>query len=215
MSPRGRRRDRSGPRQATAAPPRERLHEHLLHGSAATLPLELLGRRRNVANHRNPIAVLHDGFSLSARKEREPCADRGVARLRRLTSHPEGGWPRLHMRKACAFVSRDFRLFTARTATECSEGGASAVTRKEKTATDRTGALTRAHGSTRYRASLPCLVPSSRRIEGEEGGRRDGPLETETIRVRAKRACPISGSSSPGQRSVRAKLLALHQDGTT
>src|SRR5581483_12408331 len=52
--------------------------------------------------------------------------------------------------------------------------GRAPVAGKERTATDRTGALTRAHGSTRYRASLPCLVPSSRRIEGEEGGRRDG-----------------------------------------
>jgi hypothetical protein len=81
------------------------------------------------------------------------------------------------------------------------EGGASAVALKERTATDRTGALTRAHGSTRYRASLPCLVPSSRRIEGEEVEDETAPLETETIRVRAKRACPISGSSSPVPRS--------------
>jgi hypothetical protein len=70
---------------------------------------------------------------------------------------------------------------------------------KRRGATDRTGALTRAHGATRDRASLPCLVPSSRRIEGEEDGRRDGSLETKTVRVRAKRARPISGSSSPGK----------------
>src|SRR5579883_317779 len=186
MSPRGRCRDRSGPRRATAAPPRERLNEHLLHGGSETLPLELLGRRRNVANHRNPIAVLHDGFSLSARKEREPRADRGVARVRRLTSHPEGGWPRLHMRKACAFVSRDFA--PERAGASLSMAGDGRLEAGEETG--EAGDL-----------DLPVGVPESDRLPI---GR-----ESERAELAARRA-----DLSPGPRVEDVELPAVRRDGS-
>jgi hypothetical protein len=95
------------------------------------------------------LGVFGGNFALEMNSDRPPGAE--------LLPQSPGHCRLVSCREFGAFVISEWRL---------PEGGASAVARSERTATDRTGALTRAHGSTRYRASLPCLVSSSRRIEG-------------------------------------------------